>query len=332
MRTRVILSALSAMTALYGWTAPSAAESLSALASPGRSDNYIRPDDYRVAQVGYRLALAGAALCSNSYPLTGLYLHQLGDYYPADRQVMIDTYGLDLGPGALAVVADSPAARAGLAAGDVLLAVNSIPFRSPAQVATERDRSGGGRSSMEAVEAQLEAELRKGPARLDLMRAGNRLSVTLAPVPGCPARVRLARSNQSNAFADDRYAIVTTKLLEFLRSDEELAIVLAHELAHNILGHPARLREQKVPRGLLRGVGKNAKRVWATEEEADRLSVRLLRAAGYDLGAVLPFWRRFYAKHDWAPQIFRTHPSLAARERIFTEAMAELPAEARPHP
>src|SRR3546814_14555453 len=68
---------------------------------------------------------------------------------------------------------------------------------------------------------------------------------------------------------------MTTALLDFLRNDDELAIVLGHEIAHTIYKHPAELEARGVPsEGLLRGFGKNASRVRATEEEADRLGIK----------------------------------------------------------
>ena len=56
--------------------------------------------------------------------------------------------------------------------------------------------------------------------------------------------------------------------------------------------------------------------MWKREEEADRFGLRLMAAAGYDLDAAIPFWRRYLGKYDWFPQLFRSHPSLGARERI----------------
>src|SRR3546814_5702361 len=155
------------------------------------------------------------------------------------------------------------------------------------------------------------------------------MSVRLEPVAGCPARVRLARSRQVNAFANRGYAIMTTALLDFLRNDDELAIVLGHEIAHTIYKHPAELEARGVPsEGLLRGFGKNASRVRATEEEADRLGIKLAWAAGYDVSAAIPYWRRYYSQYATLPQIFRTHPSLGARERLIREAIAGLGADA----
>jgi predicted Zn-dependent protease len=152
------------------------------------------------------------------------------------------------------------------------------------------------------------------------------MELTVRPEQGCLARARLARSNQANAFADGRYAVMTTRMLGFVRSDDELAVALAHELAHNILNHPAELEQEKVPTGILRNFGKNAARVLATEEEADRLGIKLAWAAGYDVAAAIPFWRRLYARYDPipTPKLFRTHPSLGARERMIGETIAEL--------
>jgi predicted Zn-dependent protease len=146
------------------------------------------------------------------------------------------------------------------------------------------------------------------------------MSVTLGSEPGCLGRVRLARSTQVNAFATGRTVVMTTAMLAFLRSDDELAVVLGHELAHNIFGHPATRTEE----GLLAGLGIKASAMWKREEAADRFGLRLVADAGFDLEAAIPFWRRYLGKYDWFPQIFRSHPSLGAREKIAAEEIAAI--------
>lgn len=288
------------------------------------SGSYLRAEDRRIGAIAYRIATAASRFCSEPAPLTGMLLHHLPEYEPQDRPGMIARFGLDRGPGVLTVLDGSPAAQAGLAAGDVLLTVNGQAFPSPLAMTKERDRERW-RAEVEASEALLEDQLRRGPVALTVLRGGKEMALTLGSVAGCPARVRLARSRQVNAFATGRYVVMTTGLLGFTQDEDELAIVLAHELAHNVLKHADRLDAQNVPRGgFLRGLGKNASRVRATEEEADRLGIKLAWAAGYDVAAAIPFWRRFYAKYDTAPQLFRTHPGLRARERLIGETIVGL--------
>jgi peptidase M48-like protein/PDZ domain-containing protein len=297
------------------------------VAAPSAVPSYpattLRAEDLRVATLAYRIARQASRFCPEPGPVTGLLLHHLPEYLAADRPTALAAWPLDRGPGVLATVADSPAARAGLLAGDVLLDVNGHGFPDPRKMTAERSRRKW-RAQVQAGEAMLESELRAGPARLRVLRNGQTLSLTLQPESGCPVRVRLARSTQLNAFADGRYVTLTTRLLGFVRNDDELAIVTGHELAHNILHHKERLEAEQVPKGLLGTLGKNASRVRATEEEADRLGLKLAWASGYDLSLAIPFWRRFYAAQGVDLQLFRTHPGLRAREALVVQTIGEL--------
>lgn len=313
-------------SALLATIAPSAAPGQQNPSQPpvaAAAASTLRQADARVAAVAYRLALAGRRYCPELQPLTGMLFHHLGEYEPAERSLMIERYRLDRGPGVLTVLAGSPAAEAGLVAGDVLLAVNGISFPPAAEIARERDRKKR-RKRMEAAEARLEAELRRGPARLDVLRQGQTMSLMLNSLPACPGRVRLARSRQTNAFSLRGQVVMTTSMLDFLANDDELAVVIGHELSHSILRHA----DERDDEGLLEGLGIKPSNVWKREEAADRLGLRLMAAAGYDLAAAIPFWRRYLKKYDWFPQIFRSHPSLKARERIAAEEIEAIGREA----
>ncbi|HEX8643938.1 MAG TPA: M48 family metallopeptidase [Allosphingosinicella sp.] len=293
--------------------------------------SFLRAEDHRIVAIVHRLGVAGREHCPATLPLTGLAFHHLAEYRPRDRPEAIARYGLDRGIGLLSVVEGSPAAQALLQAGDVLVSVNGVAFPAPQAIAAE-EQENERRRQMSASEEMLEEALRLGAAEVRVARGGQIRTVRLASVPGCPARGRLARSGQDNAFADGRYVIMTTGFLGFFRSDDELAVALAHELAHNILRHPQQLEAQGVPRGMMRHIGRNARLVRATEVEADQLSVRLLASAGYDLDAILPFWRRLHGRADSALQIISAHPGLKARERYIGAAIAEVRAGAVPAP
>ncbi|HZG09379.1 MAG TPA: M48 family metalloprotease [Allosphingosinicella sp.] len=290
------------------------------------SPSTLRDEDVRVAAIVYRLALGGRAHCPGSYPVTGMLFHHLAEYEIKDRPLMVGRYGLDRGPGVLTVLPNSPASAAGLIAGDVFLSVNGRAFPSPLQIANQAKRKAW-RPMLEASERLLEDALRQGPAKLRVLRSGEERDLVLDSVPGCVGRVRLARSTQMNAFSLRGYVIMTTALLGYVRSDDELAVVLGHELAHSILGHEG-VRDEE---GLLAGLGIKASAMWKREAAADRLGLRLMAAAGYDLDAAIPFWGRYLGQYDWFPQIFRSHPSRSARARIAREEIAAIRgAEAAP--
>jgi len=319
MRRR--LSALLLLS--MAWAIPALAQQPAAVQVVDSGTTTLRKADARVGQVAYRLATAGRALCPTLHPQTGLLFHHLAEYLPADRPLMVKLYGLDRGPGLLTVLSGTPAAEAGLKAGDVLLAVNGRPFPSPMAEVAERDPAKW-RPLAESGEKQLEDALRLGPARLHVLRQGSEIDVSLDSVPGCFARVRLARNPTVNAFSNGHDVLVTTAMLDYVHSDDELALIIGHELAHFILGHPPMHDGDK----LLASVGIRSGVFWKREEAADRLAIRLMAAAGYDLDAVIPFWRRFLGEYDKDPQIFRYHPSLGARERIAREEIAAIRAGA----
>ena len=306
-----------------------AVASASAIVQPDIAATSLRPEDLRVARIAYHIGIGARRFCPDAYPVTGLVLHHLADYDGVAKRLQTERYSLDRGPGVLATVENSPAGRSGLVAGDVLLSVNDKAFPDP-RAMTVKQRRGQWRKDIDASEALLENELRSGPVRLRILRDTVERQIKLEPRPGCAVRVRLARSSQANAFSDGVHVAVTTKILDFVESDDELAVVIGHELAHNLLGHKALLDAQGVPGGLLAGIGKNASRIRATEEAADRVGLRLAWAGGYDVGVATAFWHRFYARFGSGLQIFRTHPGMKERERLVSEAVSDLAREPRP--
>lgn len=274
------------------------ASSLAGSALPGREE------DARVATIAWRLARAGVAHCPAPAPLTGLVLQHLSQFEVADRPGMIAALGLDRGPAMIAVVPGSPADRAGLRPGDVLLAVDDVPLPRDAAAAAPFDAA---RARLRA-DTILDRIAQDGTHRLTLLREGREQIVTLTPLPGCPSRVHLARSNQRNAYADGTHVFLTTGLFARLRNDDERAFVIAHEMAHNILGHATLMRSGVVKRGLGRTLGHSGAVLRGTERDADTLAARLMLAAGYDPVAGAQMLRRLdtdlgialFAAHDGA--------------------------------
>jgi len=148
-------------------------------------------------------------------------------------------------------------------------------------------------SEAATIGGDLKVAFADGVAELELLRDGHPLTLRVQAEEGCATRFQLIPGSGLDARADGRYVQITTRLAEYVADDQELAAVLAHEFAHNVLAHKARLDAAGVARGFRANFGRNARLIRETEVEADRLSVYLLDRAGYDPDAAVRFWTRF---------------------------------------
>ena len=253
--------------------------------------------DTRVQSVGWRLIRGNANYCRVIAPRIGLTVFDAAGF--ADPAAVRTALGLPGDIAVEAVAAESPAVRAGLRSGQALSeiagqAVATLPkaaARDYARLVGLHDRidEALGTDGNVAVGDETGA------------------AITIVGEPACVTRFELL-SGGSDAAADGKRVVIGRKLVEALPEDELLAAALAHELAHNLLGHRARLTAS----------GRSWGKVKATEREADRLSVWLLANAGYDPQAAVRFFERWGPKFDRG--IFATpdHDGWKARVRTVS--------------
>lgn len=279
----------------------------------------LRSQDLRVATIAFRLVTAGLDLCDRHSSQLGFVLHDANQYSASLRDLAARHFGFREGPSISAIVPGGPASAAGLQADDALVAINGIKLAT-----TE---GGGGRASydgMARVMGVIDRALAQGPLVLMVRRGDRTFDAKVTPVPACASEVQLIPSGRMNALADGRYVQVTSAIVDFVASDDELAVVIGHELAHNILGHRAKLDVAGVGSGLSSKFGKKAARIRATEIEADRLGLRLVARAGYDVQAAPAFWRRFGKEHGQGIFADATHPGWRDRAAMLQQVIAEL--------
>lgn len=248
----------------------------------------LRALDQRVTVIGHRLATANLELCGDRRFLPGFALHHFSQYAASERPAAIRIFGFGAGPGVLALVPEGPAQRDGVRRDDVVLAVDGAALPRAAEVPRQ-----GGFAQMELILDAFDRAFADGRALLSVRRGEVALSIAVEGVSGCASRFQLIPGNGLNARADGEYVQVTTALAQYAADDQELAAILAHEFAHNVLRHRRRLDDANVRRGLLGNFGRNARLTRETELEADRLAPYLLERAGYDPDAAVRFWRRF---------------------------------------
>ncbi len=231
---------------------------------------------------------------------------------------MAATFGLGAEPALLVVVPGSPAARAGLKPGDLLLSVAGKTFPAGA---TGKKASY---SRVQQIEELLLASLAAGPVPIEYQSGGTRHSAIIAPESGCLSRVQLMPSAKLNAGADGTYAQLTSGIVDYVKSDDELALVIAHEMAHNIRAHRSWLDQRKISRGLLKSLDGSAGKIRKTEVEADYLALYLVARAGFDISAAPGFWQRYGPGS--LLEIFSdgTHPGRASRVAAAERTIAEI--------
>jgi hypothetical protein len=285
-----------------------------ALAAPGDRFERLRDQDLRVAGVAYRLSTANAALCPGALaPQSGLVLHSIEQYGLADRDAAARHFALGDRVGVMAVVPGSPAAKAGLVEGDQLVAVNGR------DLGTTDTGTAPTRASVDRALAVLGEAMARGPVSLRVSGPGGERDVRFVTEAGCQSSVELIPGDAINAWADGFRVMISEGLLRRCANDDDLALVIGHEMAHNLLHHRQRLAAEGVSANRLLPLTAGSAAMRETEEEADRLAVRLAAGARYDLSGAEAFIARLL---DPAVPVAATHPARQRRLALLHAAIA----------
>jgi predicted Zn-dependent protease len=164
--------------------------------------------------------------------------------------------------------------------------------------------------------------MRHGAVRLRLSGPGGERTVTFSAQTGCPSIVELVTGPELNAWADGVRVMVSEGLVRRSASDDDLALVIGHEMAHNLLHHRQRLAAEGVLASRLLPLteaGTAAMR--ETEEEADALAVRLAANASYDLSGAVSFLGGLM---DGRGAVAATHPDPDRRLALLRAAIANV--------
>ena len=270
----------------------------------------------RLDAIAGRMRMAASGLCAETTWWSGFRLADLysyGDFMPsASRRA-----GLSEVPELNVVVPGSPTARAGLKEGDSILSINGA--RPPL----------GKKAVGSLMETIIRAYRSADPSlRISVLRGVRTIDTVVTPEVACSHAVDLARSAETNAFADGVNVFVTTGMMRFA-TDGELAFIVGHELAHNVLGHIDATRTNSLIGALLGGVIEGLTGAYGMtdtgaargglafsqdfEAEADYLGLYLHARAGYDIDAAKEIWRKLAIESPANIDFALTHPTTAER-------------------
>ena len=139
--------------------------------------------------------------------------------------------------------------------------------------------------------------------------------------------IRIVTTDQPpNAKADGNYLFVTESLLKLLHDDNQLAIVLGHELAHHVLGHSKGTSFEYRISSTARKLGFRGDlptimdaTTQVLEAQADQYGILYAALAGYDVSAAADVYDKVLVSDDDP-----THPPKAERQQKFQERLQNI--------
>jgi hypothetical protein len=239
----------------------------------------------RVAEIGYRIRLAGAELCGEEIaPMLGVVALRRTDLRNRQlKKLGQQLWALTHDYRVMHVVEGSVAERAGVKVDDRILRLGGV-------------RVGKSSEISEVVRAS-----KANPLRLTVLRDGQSMDLDLERIEGCYHRVWLSPSSRLLTSAtDEEELIIPMGIVRIARSDDEIALAIGHQLGHQLLPELDDDLMDPPPGELLKAESELARR----EVEADRLGLYLAARAGFDLSgfsgylervAIEEPWRLFYA-------------------------------------
>jgi hypothetical protein len=258
--------------------------------------------DQRLQNVGWQLARGNLGFCPKVVPSIGLQLQDMASY--GAPGIARKALGLARDFAVQTAAAGSPAALSGaFVRNREVTALDKLdPNGWPAKPAMDWTRLVWAHDHVEALLAE-----HGGIA----VTFADGETVRLQPVEVCASRFELMGEG-GKAVADGKRVVIGIDFPAFDYAEPEFAALVAHEFAHNVLGHDAWLDRN----------GRSRRHVRRTEREADRLMPWLLANAGYDPAAAARFWRQWGKKHDSQLLMVREHDGWDEREEFVA---AEVP-------
>jgi hypothetical protein len=134
-------------------------------------------------------------------------------------------------------------------------------------------------------------------------RVGERLFLAATPFcKGCLPRILIENGDDINAHAQADTISISRPLIDLAQNDAQLALVIAHEFAHVLLGH-ANLSSMSFDTNAAR----------AEEREADYVGLYLVARAGFEPREAVELWPNLAAAQPRLLAGGSAHPGLGER-------------------
>ncbi|MGB5076677.1 MAG: M48 family metalloprotease, partial [Sphingorhabdus sp.] len=194
--------------------------------------------DLRLAITGYRLAQANSPFCPSKERNPGWVIHDVAQY--PDMHAARTAFGFDRPVQIAAIFKGGAADQAGLSEGDAFIGLDDATLYWPAMPVGKT-----GYERMASFKQLLNEKWGEKPQMpMQISRAGHLFNTVMKPPLVCASDFQVDTRDGLDAGADGQIVRITYAMMEYVRNDDELAAVVAHEFSHNILGHRKRLNKQ----------------------------------------------------------------------------------------
>ena len=289
-----------------------------------------------VKSIGFKINSSNADICNKTDFNSGITFAnenvmglKIAKFFPSKINLGSQVSIID-------IVKNSPADKAGLALGDIILEVEGYILPE-------------GKNALKKISKHFKDIEEKEIKKIKIDRNGEILTFDINQTKICNYPIIFTQDKIVNAYADGKSIIMTQGMVDYARDDNEIAMVIAHELAHNDRGHLDAVKKNTLIMGSIGFVldlmtiyysggtaGGDAQNteMWSKigrdaysvefEKDADYGGVYYAYRAGYDISQVKNFWERIGSENPKQIAISSTHPATAERYLQINKTVKEI--------
>lgn len=277
-------------------------------------------DTIRFENVAYRILTKATSICKGeTMYLTGMWFANAMSLKEF-KEDAAKVYGLSNTVKIMHIVPGSAAEIAGLKAGDIPIAFDTW-------------RIGNDEEAIPKLQAQLAEVVKQGKSvMVTVQRDGSKRQFTVIPEKACAIKLGVSDENAIDAFTPLHYGkgeakrdiTITRGMLRFIKDDTELAMVVSHAVGHIVLAHQKRagyvfggiIDFLLAGKGELTGGAISRLGGAVSEDEAVRLGLYIMVAAGLDVERSQQFWNRLFETLPNSGHILEVSKSLVLETTI----------------
>lgn len=286
----------------------------------------------RVHLIAYPILKTSADLCGETVrQAMGIFAVNKSmlkkDYQPAAEKMV----GIGDRLVVIAIAPGSAAATAGFQEGDGLVSLNGWPIPT------------GKEAPAKLHERFKELTAKKAGLSFMVERGKETRALSLTPDAVCDYTYQATEKAEVNAFADGKGIYIEAGMIRFVQDDNELATVIGHEIAHNMMEHSTKGQGNQalgtVVDILFAGLGVNTQGAFGSlgrrafsqefEAEADYVGLYLTARAGFKIEDSPYFWRRMAVQYPGTIQSNHaaSHPASPHRFLALETTVKEINAK-----